>query len=226
MKIQFSPTERTSSLLPALTISFGMIIWLARRRFDTAVGELFDAMSAHSSYATLAIFSLIFLGLIFLIAHSIDLFSAFLFERLYVDKLHGFPHERIVPVDSTTDRYKNFLASKRVHGFTWYPHQPLKALTFSAYAMMFILLLLELQRIFSFNKVGAPIGKGFLDTEFVATVGKTILWWTRLSFSLCLIWISVLAVRTKTITHPTPPSSAKTNTRAGWRIITNPVYFF
>jgi hypothetical protein len=185
MKIQFSPTERTSSLLPALTVSFGILIWLARRRFDTSVGELFDALSAHSSYATIAVFTLIFAGLLFLIAHALDLFSAFAFERLYVDKLHGFPHERIVPIDETTDRYKYFVKNKKVRGFTWLPHQPLKALIFSAYAIGIVLLVREYDRI-----------DPWLNA-YVAKVFQFVLWWFRASFVVSVAWIGLIAWRTR-----------------------------
>ena len=50
---------------------------------------------------------------VFTIGHILDLSSQFILERLFADKLVGFPHERIVPINATTPRYELFQKRKR-----------------------------------------------------------------------------------------------------------------
>jgi len=179
-----------------LTVLFGILLWLARRRFEAPLIELFDALSKHSSYLSLTAAFVIFLGLAFLIAHALDLVSAFLFERLYVDKLHGFPHERIVPFDFTTTRYRMFVRRKFRPAHAWSPYAPLQGAFFSLYVMLLSLLVLALSKIFSVDNFGnqSPVLGSLLLERAIEVALKALLWWSRLSFLYCSAWLALIAL--------------------------------
>ena len=120
--LSVAPSERSRYLLPAITVSFGIAIWLLTRAsgIDSqgkrwqGIGVV-DFLLKHQSepaivYVAAAAIAML---VVFTIGHILDLSSQFILERLFADKLGGFPHERIVPINATTRRYKLFLKRKR-----------------------------------------------------------------------------------------------------------------
>ena len=117
-----APGERSRYLLPAITVTFGIAIWLLTRAsgIDSSgkrwqgIGVV-DFLLKHQSEPAIVYVVAVCVAMlvIFTIGHILDLSSQFILERLFADKLGGFPHERIVPIGATTPRYELFQKRKR-----------------------------------------------------------------------------------------------------------------
>ena len=108
--LSVNPIERSRYLLPAITVTFGIAVWFLTRSGTGTV----DFLLLHQKQPAILYFAVAVIAilLIFTIGHILDLSSQFILERLYSDKLGGFPHERIVPIEATTPRYTLWLDRK------------------------------------------------------------------------------------------------------------------
>lgn len=110
--LNINTSERSRYILPSVTVTFGLTIWFLTR---TGGKGIIDFLLAHQSAPIILYIAAIAIAVfsIFTIGHILDLSSQFILERLFADKLGGFPHERLVPIRATTARYRLFLKRKR-----------------------------------------------------------------------------------------------------------------
>jgi hypothetical protein len=94
--LRFSSIERSSFLLPAITIIASFSVWMFTRNSRivniTSLNELSSIKNT-----TIAIVLLFMIALTFIIAHVIDTVSYTIYGRILSDKINGFPHTKIVP---------------------------------------------------------------------------------------------------------------------------------
>jgi hypothetical protein len=126
----FSKTEKTGYLLPSITLALSVGLWLlgkkhylaqvpqattsqAPAKYGNSLNSTIDVLNSLFSGNSAITVVLIFLttaALIFILAHVIDTVSEYIFERLFANKMQGYPHERLVPFSETTTRYVLFRA--------------------------------------------------------------------------------------------------------------------
>lgn len=104
--------ERSTFLLPALTLWSSIVIYLISRKRNLGIIASLDRLDSKPAIAIIGI-ALLGVFTLFVIGHILDLLSSLVFERFLSDKLHGFPHERVVPSSHTTGRYLLFVQKKR-----------------------------------------------------------------------------------------------------------------
>ena len=104
--------ERSTFLLPALTLWSSIVIYLISRKRNLGIITSLDRLDNKPAVAIIGI-ALLGVFTLFVVGHILDLLSSLVFERFLSDKLHGFPHERVVPPSHTTGRYLLFIQKKR-----------------------------------------------------------------------------------------------------------------
>lgn len=129
--------------MPALTVSSSFLIWIIVRYQKVDLYTLLRSLSAESSFFIASILT-IGLLVIYAASHILDLLSLTIFERLLSDKLNRYPHERAVPSQFSTIRYKAFQLAKisniRAPRF---PFEGVKALICSTSIFFFVNILLR-----------------------------------------------------------------------------------
>ena len=96
--------ERSGFLLPALTIWTAILIYFAARKGNIGISDLLVILQ---NKETITIVGLALLGIytIFILGHIVDLLSNGVNERFLANKMNGYPHERIVPIEHTTSSF-------------------------------------------------------------------------------------------------------------------------
>ena len=110
--LQIAPAERSSFVLPSLTVFSALVIWVLVRKLGIGLIPFLESLDKLSWLVVFTI-AMVMLFAVFSIGHLIDLLSHTILERFLADKLDGFPHERIVPLKNSTRRYHRFLHRKR-----------------------------------------------------------------------------------------------------------------
>lgn len=93
--------ERSGFLLPAITVWTAIVLSLTALKQQKGI---FDLLSILEAKGIVFLLGVAFLGIytLFLLGHALDLISNGISERFLANKLDGFPHERVVPMDSST----------------------------------------------------------------------------------------------------------------------------
>jgi hypothetical protein len=197
MKIDvgFSRTEKTSYLLPAITLTIAIGIWLIGKKLylaqnlgvksiqieeKVAVLTLIDIALKDHAAPSIAILSLVIFSMVFILAHCIETASEYIFEILLVNKLQGHAHERLVPIQYTTPRYvefrKNFPTRE---GSFLFMYEGIKALIFLLLFGPFLIL---------FDRYCTIIDYQFLFNHFIV---DAVFLWIKISTATITIIIVI-----------------------------------
>jgi hypothetical protein len=194
---KFSPIERTSFLLPSVTLVFSMCVWFAVRGLNGAEktpGAAQSLIEFLEDFATHATLTLILVGLcmvmlIFVVAHILDTLSTTIYERFLHDSLQGFPHERIVPRKFSTKKHRALLKLRKVR--LWPPrflNEGVKVIIFWS----FVLILLEItcRNPYVLNELTVIKYQG---VELLSHADKIdVLFWSRVAIRLEIAFVLVL----------------------------------
>ncbi|MDO8291032.1 MAG: hypothetical protein Q7T44_17595, partial [Parvibaculum sp.] len=112
--LAISLPERSTFLLPALSVWASLAIYLGSRKQSLGIVSLIATMESKPLVVLVGL-TLVGIFTVFVLGHVVDLLSQLIYERLLADKLDGFPHERIVPISQTTGNYRRFVKRKRTN---------------------------------------------------------------------------------------------------------------
>jgi hypothetical protein len=195
----FSKTEKTGYLLPSITIALSVGLWLLGKKHYLASEldgtksqeqsksgnslnstiDVLNSLFSENSAITVALIFLTTAALIFILAHVIDTVSEYIFERLFANKMQGYPHERLVPFLETTERYVRFKEEFKTHfRVSRFLYEGLKSI-------LFILIVFPLAwMIYRYSKIGSR------TWEFSSWLVDGVIYWISLSF----LWAAILLV--------------------------------
>lgn len=106
--------ERSGFLIPAITVWSAIVINIAALKRNTGFLGLLAILETQHIVSIIGL-SLIAIYSIFLLGHVIDLLSNGISERFLSNKMDGYPHERIVPLEFTTKLYSHLHHRKKTN---------------------------------------------------------------------------------------------------------------
>lgn len=216
----FSKTEKTGYLLPSVTLVLAIGVWLIGKKHHLAqklgVAPLSNTGSTEKIKSTIELLNSVFLGnsavtivlilltiaaLVFILAHVIDTLSEYVFERLFANKLQGYPHERLVPYAYTTSRYKKFRASLKTQTrANRFLYEGLKSLLF---ILITFPLIWMIHRHLSTDKDG---------WQFLPTTVLLITFWVCLSLVWSFVLLLIFSYQRFASTSKVPLETRETDT--------------